>query len=284
MSDSTLASAGKLSASYSHGDLDSLLPIGFMIRGLQQFQEFIHSSSTLNTEQTYTSMNGPSQTNWESLATFSDHSRPPKRSRTSFSSKPVNSRGYNSPNSSGGLTAWTGSFNTSLSDMGHTSNGIRAMLNNQERKTVSSSMDLPMQVLLIACHLNLTRFCCRVLHNIRQCLLSFDQEVIFARLSDLLIGGVSLDQDGHLQLFVFIQVVSHMLDAISAALGYSKEYSILAGKLQQGDFPSMLAEKVTTPKLMESVMKEEEQSRSQDSCGGGIKALQEEIWELKKLL
>lgn len=139
-------------------------------------------------------------------------------------------------------------------------------------------------MLLITCYVNLTRFCRSVFHNIRQCLLTLDQEIIFARLPDLVIGGVSLQQDGLLQVLVLIQVVSGMLDATSTSLGYSKDYRILTGSLQQRDTSSMVSEKSTTPKLMELVMKEDGMSKVQDASGGGIKALREEIWELKKLI
>ena len=158
------------------------------------------------------------------------------------------------------------------------------MLKNREQKQVIHTLNLPTRMLFVTCYINLTRFCRRVISNIRQCLVTFDQEIIFARLSDLLISGVSLEQDGHLQIFVLIEIISRMLDAISAGLGYSKEYSILAGNSRQGDLGSKLSDEATTPNLMESVMKEEELSKAQDVSGGGIKALQEEIWELKKLL
>ncbi|KAI4143102.1 MAG: hypothetical protein L6R39_004697 [Caloplaca ligustica] len=283
MTESTSATNGALSASPSQ-DLDFLLPIGFLISGLQKFQGLLQECSTCSHAPTTRAPGRFPLTGWEALSGFDDDVRPLKRHRASFSSSSGNSRGFTTPISPKSLTTLTQSPVTSLSDTSYPYGRPRVALEKHDRKHIAHALDMPTRMLLITCYVNLTRFCRRVFHNIRQCLLSLDQGIIFARLPDLLIGGVSLQQDGPLRILVLIQVVSRMLNAISTALGYSKEYSILAGSLQQGDISSTLSEKSTTPNLMESVMEEEELSNVQDASGGGIKALQEEIWELKKLL
>ena len=256
-------------------DLDSLLPIGLMIKNLQTFQNLLDYSSTLG-RTTLTSR--------EIASAFDDDARAAKRLRIRRSSSTVQSRELSSPVSPNGFANWTQSSTMSAPDFSPPLSGPRGTLTRRDRKQIIHALDLPTRMLFITCYINLTRFCRRVVSNIRQCLVSFDQEIIFARLSDLLISGVSLEQDGHLQIFVLIEVISRMLDVISAGLGYSKEYSILASNSRQRDLGSLLSDNATTPTLMESVMKEEERSGAQDISGGGISALQEEIWELKKLL
>lgn len=265
-------------------NLDSLLPIGSMIRKLQKFQDLLDCSSTLGHAPSSHMMCRSSLTPRESSSAIDDNNRSSKRLCASHSSSTRDSRGFSSPVSPDMLTDWTRSSSISVSDASQPFSGPRAMLKNRDQKQIIYTLDLPTRMLFVTCYINLTRFCRRVMSNIRQCLVTFDQEIIFARLSDLLISGVSLEQDGHLQIFVLIEIISRMLDAISAGLGYSKEYSILAGNSRQGDLGSKLSDEATTPNLMESVMKEEELSKAQDVSGGGIKALQEEIWELKKLL
>lgn len=265
-------------------DLDSLLPIGFMIRKLQNFQDLLKCSSTLGHAPSSSMTCRSTLTSRESSSTFDDNTRSSKRLCASHSSSTRNSRGFSSPVSPDILTDWTRSSSFSVSDASQPFSRPKATLKSRDRKQIMHTLDLPTRMLFVTCYINLTRFCRRVVSNIRQCLVTFDQEIIFARLSDLLISGVSLEQDGHLQIFVLIEIISRMLDVISAELGYSKEYSILAGNSRQGDLSSKLSDEATTPNLMESVMKEEELSEAQDVSGGGIKALQEEIWELKKLL
>ena len=264
-------------------DLDPLLPIGLMIGNLQKFQDLLNCSSTLGHARTTCRS---TLTSRETSSAFDDHARSSKRLRSSHSSSSRDSGCFSSQVSPDILTNWTQSSTISASDASQPLSGPRAMLKSRDRKQVIHALDLPTRMLFITCYINLTRFCRRVVSNIRQCLVTFDQEIIFARLSDLLISGVSLEQDGHLQIFVLIEVISRMLDVISAGLGYSKEYSILAGnpRQEQRDLGNMLSDKATTPNLMESVMKEEELSEARDVSGGGIRALQEEIWELKKLL
>ena len=270
-------------ASYPQ-DLDSLLPIGLMIGKLQKFQDLLNCSSALSHAPSSCTTYRTTLTSRELPSAFDDDARSSKRLRANHSSRSRNSRGFSSPVSPDILSNWTQSSTTSVSDASQHWSGPRATLKSRDRKQVIHALDLPTRMLFATCYINLTRFCRRVVSNIRQCLVTFNQEVIFARLSDLLISGVSLEQDGHLQIFVLIEVISRMLDVISAGLGYSREYSILAGNSWQGDLGSMLSDKATTPSLMESVMKEEELSEAEDVSGGGIKALQEELWELKKLL
>lgn len=256
-------------------DLDSLLPIGLMIKNLQNFQNLLDYNSTLG-RNTLTSR--------EIASAFDDDARAAKRLRIRQYSSIDQSRGFSSPVSPNGSANWTQSSTTSAPDGSPPLSGLKRTLTRRDRKQILDTLDLPTRMLFLTCYINLTRFCRRVVSNIRQCLVSFDQEIIFARLSDLLISGVSLEQDGHLQIFVLIEVISRMLDVISAGLGYSKEYSTLASNPRQRDLGSTLSENATTPNLMELVMKEEERSGAQDLSGGGISALQEEIWELKKLL
>ncbi|KAL8908395.1 MAG: hypothetical protein Q9207_000814 [Kuettlingeria erythrocarpa] len=150
--------------------------------------------------------------------------------------------------------------------------GLRSLATTRDKKHVARALDMPTGMLLITCYVNLTRFC------------RSDQEIIFARLPDLVIAGVSLQQDGLLQILVLIQVVSGMLDALGTSLGYLNDYRILTGSLHQRDTSSTVSEKSTTPKLTDLVMNEDEMSKVQDASGGGIKALREENWELKKLI
>ena len=255
-------------------DLDSLLPIGLMIKNLQNFQNLLDYNSTLG-RTTLTSR--------EITSAFDDDARAAKRLRIRQSSSIDQSRGFSSPVSPNG-SAWTQSSTMPAPDGSPPLSELKGTLTRRDRKQIIDALDLPTRMLFLTCHINLTRFCRRVVSNIRQCLVSFDQEIIFARLSDLLISGVSLEQDGRLQIFVLIEVISRMLDVISAGLGYSKEYSTLASNPRQRDLGSTLSDNATTPSLMELVMKEEERSGAQDISGGGISALQEEIWELKKLL
>ena len=267
-------------------DLDSLLPIGLMIRKLQNFQDLLNYSSNLGHAPSSRTTCRSTLTSRETSSAFDDDARAAKRLRSSHSSSSGDSRNFSSPVSPDIFSNWTQSSTISVPDTSQPFREPRATLESRDRKPIIHALDLPTRMLFITCYITLTRFCRRVVSNIRQCLVTFDQEIIFARLSDLLISGVSLEQDGHLQIFVLIEVVSRMLDVISAGLGYSKEYSILAGnsRQRQGDFSSTLSDKATVPNLMEYVMKEEELSEAQDVSGGGIRALQEEIWELKKLL
>ena len=265
-----------------HQDLGSSLPIGLMIRGLQKFQDLLHGCLTVGSAPSPRAAYRTALRFGEAPSGFDDDGRPSKRLRASNSSSSSSSQGFRTPASPG--TTWTQSSTTSVSDTSPFFGGPRLPLKHHDRKQLTQALDLPTRMLFITCYINLTRFCRRVFSNIRQCLMSVDPEIIFARLSDIMISGVSLEHDGHLQIFVLIQVVSRMLDAIGAALGYSKQYSIIGGNAQQRNLGSVLSDKGATPKLMESVMKEDELSEDDGISGGGIKALQEEIWELKKLL
>ncbi|KAL9609529.1 MAG: hypothetical protein Q9167_005708 [Letrouitia subvulpina] len=273
-------------------DFDSLLPIGLMIGGLQKYRDLLHHCSNLGRAAPLSRAKDHAPwASWEPPpSAYDEDTRPSKRPHTSQSLSSLGSRGFNSSGSPEVLAKRTHSSNTTTvnttpSDASGPFGVIpRIQLRNHDRKQVAHILDLPTRMLFLTCYINLIRLCRRVFFNIRQCLLSVDQDIIFARLSNFLISGVSLEQDGHLQIFVLIQVVSRMLDAISAALGFSKEHSILTGHSQNGDFSSLLSDKVATPKLMDCLMREEELSEAQDVSGGGIKALREEILELKKLL
>ncbi|KAI4283008.1 MAG: hypothetical protein L6R38_002492 [Xanthoria sp. 2 TBL-2021] len=271
----------------SSQDLDSLLPISLLIRGLHRFQDLLQECSAFASSNVSPAraQRGSNLTGWEAWSGLDDDVRPPKRPRASCSASSGTSRSFETPTSPSSLTTLTQSSPAiSLSDASRPYGGPKSLGGTSDRKHVARPLDMPTGMLLITCYINLTRFCRSVFHNIRQCLLTLDQEIIFARLPDLAIGGVSLQQDGLLQILVLIQVVSGMLDTISTSLGYSKDYRILTGSLQQRDTSSIVSEISTTPKLMESVMREDEMSKVQDASGGGIKALQEEIWELKKLI
>ncbi|KAL8818228.1 MAG: hypothetical protein Q9223_003095 [Gallowayella weberi] len=251
-------------------DLDSLLPVSLLIRGLRKFQDLVQDGSAFANSQV-SSRGAQARSNLTGLETWSgldDDIRPPKRPRASCSTTSGTSRNFEMPVSPRSVTALAQSPTTSLSDAFHSYAGQRLLVKTHDQKHVAHSLDMPTRTLLITCYVNLTRFCRRVFHNLRQCLLTLDQKMILSRLPDLVVGGVSLHQDGPLQISVLIQVVSGMLDAINTGLGNSKEYGILGGNSRQGDTSGRVGEKSPTLNLMESVMREEEMSKVQDASGG----------------
>ncbi|KAL8837988.1 MAG: hypothetical protein Q9205_005074 [Flavoplaca limonia] len=271
----------------SSPDLDSSLPISLLIRGLHKFQDLLQecSASTNSNASPARAQRGFSLTSSDAFSGLDSATRPPKRPRAGCVSSSGTNQSFETPKSPNSLTNSTQPMHSiSLSNAIHPYGGPRSLARTRDRKYIARAMDMPTGMLLITCYINLIRFCRSVFHNIRQCLLTLDQDMIFARLPDLVIGGLSLQQDGLLQILVLIQVVSGILDAISTSLGYSSDYRILTGSLQQRDASSTSSENPTAPKLMESVMKEDEMSKVQDASGGAIKALQEEIWELKRLI
>ncbi|KAL9034432.1 MAG: hypothetical protein Q9180_005413 [Flavoplaca navasiana] len=271
----------------SSPDLDSSLPFNLLIRGLHKFQDLLQecSASTNSNASPAHAQREFSLTSLDAFSGLDSAIRPPKRPRASCVSSSGTNGSFETPKSPSSLTHPTQPMAPiSLSNATHPYGGPTPLARTRDRKYVSRAMDMPTGMLLITCYINLTRFCRSVFHNIRQCLLTLDQEIIFARLPDLVIGGLSLQQDGLLQILVLIQVVSGILDAISTSLGYSKDYRILTGSLQQRDTSSTSSENSTTPKLTDSGIKEDEMSKVQDASGGAIKALQEEIWELKRLI
>ncbi|KAL8727612.1 MAG: hypothetical protein Q9166_005920 [cf. Caloplaca sp. 2 TL-2023] len=268
----------------SHEDLDSLLPVAIMIRGIQKFQELLQCYSTLGCTTSSRTINRTPPTDRTASSSYGDGARLLKRPRPSISSSSCSSRDFTNPVSPASQTSWTQSSATSVSDDFLNHNGHRKSLKSHHQKQIADTLDLPTRMLFLTCHINLMRLCCRVFSNIRQCLVSWGHESILARLSDLFISGVSLNDDGHLQIDVLIQIVSRKLDRISAALGYSKIHSILPGDSQHEDIGRILSDKSATPKLVEILMREEELSGAQDLSAGGIKALREEIRELRILL
>ncbi|KAL8699268.1 MAG: hypothetical protein Q9224_001488 [Gallowayella concinna] len=288
MAVSTQGSDSTLNGS-SSPDLDSLLPISLLIHGLHKFQDLVQECSAFANSHISTrhAQARATVTGLETCSGLDDDIRPPKRPRTRCSTTLGTSRScrsFETPGSPCSMTTWMQSPATSLSDASHPYAGPRTLAKTHDRGHLAHSLDMPTRMLLVTCYVNLTRFCRRVFHNIRRCLLTLDQETILSRLPDLVVGGVSLQQDGPLQILVLIQIVSGMMDAISTGLGYPKEYRILTGSFQCGDTSSRVSEKSPTPNLMELVMKEEEMCKAQDASGGGIKALQEEIRELKKIV
>ncbi|KAL9120566.1 MAG: hypothetical protein Q9187_002875 [Circinaria calcarea] len=150
---------------------------------------------------------------------------------------------------------------------------------SKDRRARMHPLDLPTSLLVITCYINLVRLCRSVFSTIRRCLLTLDRQAVFATLSDLQISGISLQQDGNLQILVLIQVVICMLDRIGSSMGYPKGYSISGGQRDEEAFVN----EVVTPKLMDLVMREEELN-GQGTHGGGIKAFREEIRKLRTML
>lgn len=151
-------------------------------------------------------------------------------------------------------------------------------------RQLAPALVLPTRLLFVACYINPIRLCRCVFANVRYCLVSFDDNIIFTRLSKLFIGGVSLALYGHLQIYVLIKLVSRTLEGIRVSLGLSQEYRILGGSVQEEKNGNNLPEKGATPKLIDSIIKDEEINEGNNVFGGGMKALRQEIWELKKLL
>lgn len=266
-----------------HQNLDSLLPIALMIQGLQKFQDLLHNCSTHGHKSLSRTMGRSAGTDWGSSSAIDENARASKRLRLNHSSSSHESRRINNSVSSDAPANRGQSAATTTPDVSYPSSEPRILWQSADRNQIACILDLPTQMLFVTCYLNLTRFCRRVFFNIRQCLASLDPDSILARLSSLLISGVSLESDGHLQIFVLIQVVSRMLDAISTALGYSMEHNMVTDSSPQEDMGGTLLDK-TTSKLMEFVMNEEELSEAQGSFGGGIKALREEIQKVKTML
>ena len=262
-----LVLASELGSS-SHREGEPQHPIAMMIHGLQKFQELLQvvlsSSSRLCA--------GMARNNPASLGSaFPPTEIPMQHKRSDGTHLTAEGRSCDSP--------LAPSVNTRPSYRNSSSTEPLPISHNQVSQGQIHQLDLPTSLVIITCYINLVRLCRNVFSNIRTCLVTLDRRAVFTSLSDLQIGGVSLQQDGNLQILVLVQVVIRLLDRIGNSLCFPNRISI--GGAKRTEEP--LWNKMIAPKLMDFVLREEELD-GQGQYGGGIRALREEIRKLKRVL
>lgn len=236
-------------------------PISSMIRGLQRFQELLQTLGSQDRHYTDMIMNHTSSAAPVTSISLADTSGLREASMAS--------RGAENPVG-----------NPSSSSRAETQGDIlsNSSISQPSERENSQHLDLPTSLLVITCYINLVRLSRQVFHNIYRCLQPVEhQKATFTSLSDLQIGGISLGQDGGLQILVLEQVVARLLDRISGWLGCPKDMMI-GRVLKHNDHRR---DRMIAPMLIEILQREE--SRRPEPQQGGVWALKEEIRKLKEI-
>ncbi|WEW56047.1 hypothetical protein PRK78_001482 [Emydomyces testavorans] len=232
------------------------LPIANIIRGLQEFQEVLQNFVNFQNARSIYESN-------------SDLSRPNLRATEIYDESPLGST-----HSLAALSISSSSSDESLLPIIiHTS----PIDESNTRQSRQCQLDVPTSLSMLMCYINLVRLCRSVFSNIRHCLVALNHRAVSIALSDIQIGGVSLQGDQNLQILVLVQVVVRMLDCIGTMLGRTTPSSTGQGNDEKALYP------LISPKLMEIAMGEEELNKQQTHAGG-IKALREDIRKLKRVL
>lgn len=266
-----LAVASDLSSS-DQNESEPQHPIAMMIHGLQRFQELLREIPSSHSRLCAATSRNIAPVSLEAILSPAETPSQHKRSSAAYiTTSPTESR--SSDLSLSPSVSKCQSYSKPLS-----SEALPVSQNNVRQAQIHG-LDLPTSLLTITCYINLVRLCRNVFSNIRFCLLTLDHQAVFATLSDLQISGVSLQQDGNLQILVLVQVAISLLDRIGSSLCLPNGASIDGA--QRNEEP--VWNKIIPPKLMEVVLREEELD-GQDLYSGGIKAFREEIRKLRRVL
>nr|KMM67667.1 hypothetical protein CPAG_04000 [Coccidioides posadasii RMSCC 3488] len=232
------------------------LPIAQVIRGLQEFQDLLQNFVNFQSARSIYELN-------------SDNPRPNMRGTAMSEQTPSGS--------SHSLVALSISPSSSDESLLPIMINVSRSGESSTRQTRRHQIDIAASLSMLMCYINLIRLCRTVFSNICHCLVALNQKAISTALSDIRISGVSLQGDQNLQILVLVQVVVRMLDCIGNMLGRTGLSSSGQKNEEKGLHPLIL------PRLMETVMSEEETNR-QGARAGGIKALREDIRKLKRVL
>ena len=235
-------------------------PISSMIRGLQSFQELLQTLGSQGRHYTDMIVDHASSAATVTSISLADTSGLREASMASSGAEyPVDNPSSNSRIE----THKNPSSNNSISQP-------------SDRES-SQHLDLPTSLLVMTCYMNLVRLSRQVFHNIYRCLQTAEhQKTSFATLSDLQIGGISLGQDGGLQILVLEQVVARLLDRISDWLGCPND--MMVGSVLKYD--DHRRDRMIAPMLIE-ILQREELRRPESQ--GSVWALKEEIRKLKEI-
>ncbi|KAF2138630.1 uncharacterized protein K452DRAFT_89402 [Aplosporella prunicola CBS 121167] len=153
------------------------------------------------------------------------------------------------------------------------------------RKLPRRLTDLPTCLSVLACYMNLVRFCQNVFARVHTSLQVGDFATVSSAVLELHIGSISLGEDMELQIFVLIQVVTYLLGTLGKELGLPAEHSI--NRTKPGD--SRVLAEILTPALVGLIICKEKcdpagSATPHCSTGTAIEALREEIRTLKSAL
>lgn len=255
----------------SFGQMETELrhPISSMIGGLQSFQELLQTLGYQGRHCADTITNHAPSAPMETPFSLADASESREASITSR--RTGNPAGYHS-------------FASTIEVHKDSLSNDKPLLNSQQNEQYKDKeaflqhLDLPTSLLIVTCYINLVRLCRHVFHIICRCLQTVEhQDVSFATLSDLQISGISLGQDGGLQILVLGQVVSRLLDRISGWLGCPSDMVI--GSVLKND--DQRRGRMVAPMLIE-ILQREEELQGPGLKGGGIRALKDEIRRLNE--